>query len=68
VLRGCAPQDTELYKRDWIGLRQLDQDGRLELREVPGGHMHFTLDWFDEEIVDKYLRVDLGVGDGVLDQ
>lgn len=30
---------------DWIGLKKLDQAGKLSFREIPGGHMHFSLDW-----------------------
>lgn len=32
-------------QEDWIGLRELDEGGRLERKEAPGPHMHFTLDW-----------------------
>lgn len=32
-------------QEDWIGLRKLDEQGKLEFQEVPGGHMHFSLDW-----------------------
>lgn len=28
-----------LYTEDWIGLRRLDEAGRLVLAEAPGGHM-----------------------------
>ena len=34
-----------LLQEDWIGLRELDESGRLERKEAPGPHMHFTLDW-----------------------
>lgn len=40
---------------DWIGLRTLDESNRLVFAEAPGAHMHFTMDWFEEHIVDKYL-------------
>ncbi len=56
----AAPQvdmkDTELYKEDWIGLRALDESGRLVLGSVPGQHMHFTLEWFLDNVVHPYLR------------
>jgi hypothetical protein len=32
-------------QEDWIGLKDLDERGRIEFKEVPGGHMHFSLDW-----------------------
>eukprot|EP00983_Pelagomonas_calceolata_P010953 354618-Pelagomonas_calceolata.AAC.2 len=31
-------------KEDFIGLRQLDESGRLELKEIDGEHMNFTLE------------------------
>ena len=49
-------KDTDLYKEDWIGLRALDESGRLVRASVPGPHMHFSLDWFLENVIDKYLR------------
>ncbi len=49
-------KDTELYKEDWIGLRELDESGRLVLGSVPGAHMHFSLPWFLDNVVDPYLR------------
>lgn len=30
---------TDSYEEDWIGLRELDKSGRLELSHVPGPHM-----------------------------
>ena len=32
-------------QEDWIGLRELNENGRLELKQTAGPHMHFTLDW-----------------------
>jgi palmitoyl-protein thioesterase len=39
----------------YTGLRALDEKGRLMLDEAPGEHMHFSLDWFIESVVLKYL-------------
>lgn len=33
------PQETKLYIEDWIGLRTLDEAGRVKYIEVPGGHL-----------------------------
>lgn len=57
--------EQPLYKEDWIGLRSLDERGRLVLDEVPGVHMHFSLQWFTDNVIQKYLaasaaRVDPG--------
>ncbi|KAF5829084.1 Alpha/Beta hydrolase protein [Dunaliella salina] len=47
--------ETDLYMEDFIGLRQLDESGRLELKEKEGEHLEFTLDWFESEILQHYL-------------
>ncbi|KAG8528521.1 uncharacterized protein KY384_007439 [Bacidia gigantensis] len=35
-------RDRALYKEDWLGLKKLDQEGRLELKLAEGGHMTIT--------------------------
>lgn len=47
--------DTPLYQEDWIGLKQLDRQRKLLLDEAPGEHMHFSLEWFLENVVYRYL-------------
>lgn len=49
-----------LYTEDWLGLRALDEAGKLHFDEAPGQHMHFTLDWFDAHVVEKYLKAPPG--------
>ncbi|RWS02897.1 palmitoyl-protein thioesterase 1-like protein [Dinothrombium tinctorium] len=49
-------QDTTLYTEDWLGLKELDESNRLKMYTVPGNHLHITMDWFDSEIINKYLR------------
>ncbi len=56
-------KDTDLYKEDWIGLRALDESGRLVLGSVPGQHMHFTLQWLLDNVVHPYLRGPAAIGD-----
>ncbi|KAL3649733.1 hypothetical protein CASFOL_006136 [Castilleja foliolosa] len=34
-----TPQQTELYTEDWIGLKTLDDAGRLKFVSVPGNHL-----------------------------
>jgi palmitoyl-protein thioesterase len=49
--------DTALYKEDWIGLRRLDEAGRVVRGQVPDAlHMHFTDHWFVENVVERFLR------------
>ncbi|KAI9816165.1 MAG: hypothetical protein M1827_001766 [Pycnora praestabilis] len=45
-------QDRPMYQEDWLGLRSLDKEGRLEFRDAPGGHM--TLG--DEILEDVFKR------------
>ncbi|WVZ57644.1 hypothetical protein U9M48_008004 [Paspalum notatum var. saurae] len=36
------PQETKLYIEDWIGLRTLDEAGRVKFVSVPGGHLRIS--------------------------
>ena len=45
-------QDRRMYKEDWLGLRWLDNEKRLEFREAPGKHMELS----DELLVDVFKR------------
>lgn len=42
-------------QEDFIGLKELDEAGRLELGTLPGYHMHFSLQEFDEKVIKAYL-------------
>ncbi len=42
-------------QEDWLGLKELDDAGRLVFAEVPGQHMHFTLDLFESDVIQPYL-------------
>lgn len=33
---------TDLFKEDWIGLRTLDEAGKVSYVSTPGNHMHIT--------------------------
>lgn len=44
-------EETDLYKNDDIGLRELNQGGRITFKECPSQHMQFSMDWFEAEIV-----------------
>lgn len=44
-------------QEDFIGLKELDKAGRLELGSLPGYHMHFSLEEFDERVIQPYLTV-----------
>lgn len=35
-------QERRIYKEDWLGLRKLDEEGKLEFKSVPGQHMQLS--------------------------
>ena len=45
-------KDRALYKEDWLGLKDLDERGRLEFREVKGEHMRLT----EDGLLDAFKR------------
>ncbi|KAL6079966.1 Palmitoyl-protein thioesterase 1 [Balamuthia mandrillaris] len=47
--------ETDLYKQDWIGLKTLDQNGKLVFLSVDGDHLRFTDQWFQQNIIAPYL-------------
>lgn len=51
-----ARQQFILVQDDWIGLKQLDQQGKVTLEECPGPHMHVTLDWFHAFVIKAHLQ------------
>jgi len=54
-----AYNQTKLYLEDRIGLKTLDQRGKLKFDTTPGEHMHFTLEWFKEHVTVPYLSNNL---------
>ncbi|PYI26528.1 alpha/beta-hydrolase [Aspergillus indologenus CBS 114.80] len=48
-------RDRQIYKEDWLGLRELDEKGALVFRTVPGRHMEIG-----EEVFEKVVREFLG--------
>ncbi|XP_059063131.1 uncharacterized protein LOC131064231 isoform X7 [Cryptomeria japonica] len=49
------PQETALYKEDWIGLKALDDAGKVKYISTPGNHLHITHDCMLKYIV-PYLQ------------
>ncbi|OJJ95400.1 hypothetical protein ASPACDRAFT_7958, partial [Aspergillus aculeatus ATCC 16872] len=47
-------RDRQIYKEDWIGLRELDEKDALVFRTVPGRHMEIGEEVF-EEVVREFL-------------
>ena len=50
---GLRQQD--LYKEDWIGLKELDESGKLRLDVLEGEHMQIDWDFFNQTIVHGVL-------------
>ncbi|CAL4940639.1 unnamed protein product [Urochloa decumbens] len=51
------PQKTKLYTEDWIGLKTLDEAGRVKFVSVPGGHLRISRSDMKKFIV-PYLKPD----------
>lgn len=49
-------QESSLYTEDWLGLKQLDSEGKLHFLETVGDHLQIDLDWFLTNIVQKFLK------------
>ncbi|KAF4351139.1 hypothetical protein F8388_004669 [Cannabis sativa] len=52
------PQETKLYTEDWIGLRNLDEAGKVKFISVPGNHLQISRNDMKKYIV-PYLVHDL---------
>ncbi|CAL2259202.1 unnamed protein product [Prunus armeniaca] len=50
-----SPRQTNLYKEDWIGLRALDEAGRVKYISVPGGHLGISTSDMKKHVV-PYLN------------
>ncbi|KAJ5692712.1 hypothetical protein N7462_002135 [Penicillium macrosclerotiorum] len=35
-------QERQIYKEDWLGLKKLDDQGKLHFKSAPGQHMHLS--------------------------
>lgn len=49
-------RESPIYLEDRIGLKALDEAGRLHLLEVEGDHLQFTRQWFVDEIINVFLQ------------
>ena len=48
--------ETDLYREDRIGLKRLDESGRVKVYVVPGNHLELDIKWFTNVLVAKYLK------------
>jgi len=44
-------QETEFYEDDYIGLKSLDDQGKVQYVEFPGDHLHITADQITNIVV-----------------
>jgi len=50
-------KNQPIYKEDWIGLKTLNEAGKLHLLDIPdSNHMQFTLEWFDKNVLSVFLN------------
>merc|ERR1712095_58618 len=49
-------KESPIYTEDRIGLKTLDESGRLHFLSVEGNHLEFSRDWFIQEIINVYLK------------
>jgi palmitoyl-protein thioesterase len=49
-------QESPLYTEDWIGMKQLDSEGKLTFLSTIGNHLQFTEEWFIENICTPFLN------------
>jgi len=48
-------RESPLYTEDRIGLKALDEAGRLVFMSIEGNHLEFSRQWFIDEIINVYL-------------
>ncbi len=49
--RSIKMEETELYKRDCLGLRKMKEDGKLILVDAPMEHLELNRKWFRNNIL-----------------
>ncbi|XP_047534512.1 palmitoyl-protein thioesterase 1 [Vanessa atalanta] len=48
-------QQSAIYKKDRLGLKKMDEAGKLVFLSQPGDHLRFSEDWFIDTIIKPYL-------------
>jgi len=48
-------QETDLYKEDWLGLKELDLANKITFLAVEGDHLQFSTQWFIDNIIPRLL-------------
>ncbi|XP_050401616.1 palmitoyl-protein thioesterase 1 [Patella vulgata] len=48
--------ETPLYQQDWLGLKKLNETGRLHFLSSDSDHLRFTDDWFISNVINKFFK------------
>lgn len=43
--------DTDIWKKDLLGLAQMEDEGRATFISKDGTHIEFTYEWWDQHIL-----------------
>lgn len=49
-------EQSEIYLKDKLGLKKMKEDGKLVFLATKGNHMQITKLWFEENVIDPYLK------------
>jgi len=49
-------QESQLYQEDWLGLQEMDTQGKLTFLATIGDHLQFTEEWFITNIITPFLK------------
>lgn len=49
-------EKSQLYTEDWLGLKEMKEDGRLHFLASEGDHLQFTEEWFNKNILEPFLK------------
>ncbi|EER38635.1 palmitoyl-protein thioesterase [Histoplasma capsulatum H143] len=53
-------KERRIFKEDWLGLRELDTKGKLDLKTTPGGHMELTDETLRTVFQEYFAPIELG--------
>merc|ERR1712215_518453 len=49
-------RESPIYTEDRIGLKAMDEAEKLHFLSVDGNHLHFTKEWFIENVINPFLK------------
>lgn len=44
-------KESDFYKQDYIGLKSLDEAGKIKFDEINGDHLQFTTSYIKETVI-----------------